>query len=188
MSCWQILGRCIASPPPADWRERLIARLGSRPRRLGSWCEQGLYGALECLADAGENTLPPAAQLSVATRHGPDSALLGALQTAAEDGLPMPMGFLQSQPGQLLAHFSACTHWQGDARMLASRDPLDALKLACRTSAADDLLLGWLDEGERDAASIWLRLGRGKASPTQSLALPDSLEALADPEFRRLIV
>lgn len=185
MSHWQILGRCIASPPPADWRERLVARLGKRPRRLGSWCEQGLYGALECLADAGETTLPAATQLSVATRHGPDAALLGALQTAAEDGLPMPMGFLQSQPGQLLAHLSASIHWQGDARMLSCRKPLDALALACRSSSTDELLLGWLDEDKTESTSIWLRLHRND-SATGGMALPETLDALADPAFKLL--
>lgn len=187
MSGWQILGRCIAAPPPADWREQLIARLGSRPRRLGAWCELGLFGALECLADAGETSLPAAAQLSVATRRGSDTALRDALRMAREDGLPLPLGFLQSQPGQLLAHFSAATAWQGDARMLACRDVLAALRLACRTSASDELLLGWLDEDSADgpAFSIWLRLRRTQLSGA-ARALPESLAGFADPDLRVL--
>lgn len=184
MSHWQILGRCIASPPPADWRERLLARLHSRPRRLGSWCELGLFGALECLADAGEDSLPDHARLSVATRYGPDQALLGALRSAAEDGLPMPMAFLQSQPGQLVAHFSAATGWLGDGRMLACRQPIDALRLSCGAAGASELLLGWLDEREAEACSLWLRLRRLPPSLLDTPPLPGSVEAFADPDFR----
>lgn len=46
---WQVTGRSFGLP--ADWRERLVARLGQRPRRLGTWTELALYGALECLVD-----------------------------------------------------------------------------------------------------------------------------------------
>lgn len=184
MSHWRILGRCVAAPLPADWREQLLARLATRPRRLGHWCETGLFGALTCLAEAGEARLPADALLSVSTLHGPDQALLGALKTAAEDGLPMPMGFLQSQPGQLLAHFSALTGWQGDARMLASRDPLAPLRQACRSARSDALMLGWLDEGD-NAMSIWLRLQRCEASP-EAVRPPASLQAFADPAIRVL--
>ncbi|MDQ7988231.1 MAG: hypothetical protein REI09_01245 [Candidatus Dactylopiibacterium sp.] len=173
MSQWQILGRWLAAPP-ADWRDRLVARLGSRPRRLGPWCELGLFGALECLADAGETRLPEAALVSVASLHGPDRALRDALAQLREDGLPLPLGFLQSQPNQLLAHFCAATGWQGDARTLGTRAPLDALRIATQ-GAADELLLGWVDEDGKHghvACSRWLRLRRQPADASAAPPCP----------------
>src|SRR5262245_49766464 len=101
MNNWRIAGRFFAAPPPADWRTQLATRLGQRPRRIGVWAELALYGALCCLADAGESRLPASTLLSVASLHGPDQALRAALAEARED-LPLPIGFLQSQPSQLL--------------------------------------------------------------------------------------
>ena len=55
MKTFAITGRCLAAPPPADWREQLAQMLGAKPRRIGTWAELGMYGALCCMADAGEN-------------------------------------------------------------------------------------------------------------------------------------
>lgn len=39
----------IFQPVPSDWRDQLVLRLEQRPRRLGTWAELALYGALQCL-------------------------------------------------------------------------------------------------------------------------------------------
>lgn len=197
MNPWHICGRCFAAPPPADWRAQLATRLGQRPRRIGEWAELALFGALQCLADAGETTLPAGARLSVASLHGPDKALRAALAEARDD-LPLPIGFLQSQPNQVLPILAHHMHWQGDGRCLTTRDPLDALRLAlCETdhrqgvtnrsdegnAAHPGVLLGWLDE-TGDSASCWLRL-RPAAMSAQTL-LPGDFARLGDRQINHL--
>ncbi|GAB2885298.1 hypothetical protein GCM10027046_12150 [Uliginosibacterium flavum] len=177
---WHIAGRCFASPPPADWREQLAVRLGFKPRRIGRWAELALYGALRCLDEAGEATLPADALLSLASLRGPDQALRASLAEAA-DGMPLPLGFLQSQPNQALAHLCKALNWQGDARCLTTRDPLAALRLACASAGPVGVLLGWIDE-DQDGASQWLRLlpmANGDFAP-----LPETLAALGDPTLK----
>lgn len=156
MTSWRITGRCFIDPPPSDWQVRLATRLGQRPRRLGRWVELALLGALHCMDDAGEPTLPSRALLSVATLHGPDLALRAAL-VEARDGPPLPIAFLNSQPGQVLPALAQHLLWQGDGRCVASRDPVTTLILACTSTAPGGLLLGWVDE-DWPGRSLWLRL------------------------------
>lgn len=158
MTVYRIQARCVARPAPADWREQLAQRLGSRPRRLGLWAELGLYGALECLSLAGEDRLAGQAALVLSSRHGPVLAVRNALEQA-RDNLPLPLTFLQTQPSQLLAALSAQLQWLGDARFLVHPDGLALLDLALvlADSHADGLLLGWVDEQDMES-SIWLRL------------------------------
>ena len=156
MTVYRIRARCVARPAPADWREQLATRLGSRPRRLGRWAELGLYGALECLAAGAESTLPEQAGLVVSSQHGPALALRTALEQVRDD-LPLPLTFLQTQPSQLLASLSAQWHWCGDARFIAHPDPMALLALALHAQHADGLLLGWVNELTAES-SIWLRL------------------------------
>lgn len=155
MKRWRVAGWSRFEPPPAHWRTLLAERLGERPRRLGAWSELALFGALSCLADAGEAALPSAALLSLATTSGPKTALLDAL-TASRHDLPMPIGFLQSQPA--LALPALARHlgpWRGNGRCLNTRDPLAALRLACaEADGAAGLLIGWVDEDR----SVWLRV------------------------------
>ena len=166
MNILRITGRCIADPPPADWREQLTARLGGKPRRIGIWAELGLYGALLCMADAGETQLPEQASMLVSSQHGPVTAMWSAFEQACE-GLPMPLTFLQTQPSQLLATLAAQLSWRGDARFVTHEDTLSLLRLAAAQNNRDGLLLGWVDEtgGSR---SVWLRL-QSCAEPTEKL-------------------
>lgn len=174
MSHWQITGRCFLAPPPANWRERLARRLGYKPRRIGTWAELMLYGALCCLDDAGEPSLPDDALLSVSSLFGPIQALHHAL-AEAQDGQPLPLGFLQSQPNQALTHLNKALQWQGNARYLTTRTPLEALRLACRSHVhAGGVLLGWVSELD-GGSSQWLRL-RPLNGTTQT-PLPISLDA-----------
>lgn len=157
MTVWQILGRSAFAPPAADWRAALAQRLGQRPRRIGLWAELALHGALACLDDAGEPRLPDAALLSVGSLTGPEQALLGALEYLRTE-LPMPIGFLQSQPGQVLPVLAQHLGWSGNGRCLATRDPLAALRLACcEADSAAGLLIGWVEE-TAGGRSVWLRV------------------------------
>ncbi len=163
MSAFAIAGR-YSSPLPPDWRDRLAARLGQRPRRIGLWAELALFGALECLSDAGESILPERAALLVASRKGALSATQAVLEQG-RDGLPMPLTFLQTQPSQMLAVLANQLSWNGCASFVAGPDPDAMLSLAAAQAGAEGVLLGWVDEGGQ-AASSWLRLcpaaeGRG---------------------------
>ena len=161
MSVWRITGRYFASPPPTDWRAQLATRLGQRPRRIGEWAELALFGARQCLDNAGETDLPGDALLSLSSLHGPDIALRAALEQM-HDGVPMPITFLNSQPSQALPALAQYLGWQGNGRCLTTRDPVLALQLACLEAGPDGMLLGWVDE-DAPGTSIWLRL-----SPTDA--------------------
>ena len=159
MTSFTVSGRCIAAPPPADWREQLAQWLGAKPRRIGTWAELGLYGALRCMADAGEKTLPPDALLLLTSRRGTYAATSAAL-VQMHDGLPLPLTFLQTQPSQLLALLAAQMDWTGHACFLAGAQPQDLLRLAAVQVGEGGVLLGCLDE-TNDGSTNWLRLRRG---------------------------
>ncbi len=156
MKTFSILGRCDAAPPPADWREQLAQMLGAKPRRIGTWAELGLYGALRCMLDAGEKTLPLHAQIWLGSRLGTCSATKTVLDQMRED-LPMPLAFLQTQPSQLLALLAAQMGWNGQACFVAGGGMQSLLQLAAAQAGEGGLLLGWLDETD-GGESKWLRL------------------------------
>jgi 3-oxoacyl-[acyl-carrier-protein] synthase-1 len=178
-SLWEVCGRSGPSLPD-DWREELVALFGQRPRRIGMWAEVGLYGALRCIRDAGETTLPTGAILRISSLGGPMAAILQTLQGIAQDGMAMPFAFLQSQPGQLPAIVAQALQWQGDARIHNHRDPL-LLGAACREAGPQGMLIGWLEEAQNDAAPIsrWLRLRPASlhADLRFTAATPDDLES-----------
>lgn len=156
MKTFIISGRCIATPPPSDWREQLARMLGAKPRRIGTWAELGLYGALCCMADAGEVTLPQDAQIWLGSRRGTYAATGIVLDQLRED-LPMPLAFLQTQPSQLLARLAAQLDWKGHACFVAGSEPQALMRLASAQAGNGGVLLGWLDEMD-GGTSNWLRL------------------------------
>lgn len=156
MKTFAITGRCIAAPPPADWRERLAQMLGAKPRRIGTWAELGLYGAMCCMAQAGEKALPPNAQIWLGSWRGTYAATATVLDQLRDD-LPMPLAFLQTQPSQLLALLAAQLEWSGNACFVAGTEPQALLRLASAQAGTDGLLLGWVDEMDGGATN-WLRL------------------------------
>lgn len=156
MNSFAISGRCIAAPPPADWREQLTRMLGAKPRRIGTWAELGLYGALTCMADAGETGLPPDAQIWLGSRRGTYTATGLALEQLRDD-LPMPLTFLQTQPSQFLAMLAARLDSRGHACFLADAQPQALLRLAAAQAGKGGLLLGWVDEMDGGSTN-WLRL------------------------------
>ena len=151
-----ITGRCLGTPPPADWREQLTQWLGAKPRRIGNWAELGLYGALRCMADAGEKKLPPKAILLLTSRRATFVATSAAL-VQMHDDLPMPLTFLQTQPSQLLALLAAQMDWTGHACFLAGSQPQDLLRLAAAQAGDGGALLGCVEETNGDSSN-WLRL------------------------------
>ena len=156
MKVFSISGRCIAAPPPPEWRMHLTRMLGAKPRRIGTWAELGLYGALRCMADAGEAELPEDAILMLASRRGTYAATDLVLEQMRED-LPMPLAFLQTQPSQLLALLAAQMQWKGHACFFACIEPHALLRLAAAQSGEGGVLLGWVDEMEGGSTN-WLRL------------------------------
>ncbi len=179
MTTFAILGRCLASPPPPDWRERLAGMLGAKPRRIGNWAELGLYGALSCLADAGEASLPQGALLILGSRRGTCVPTAQVLEQMHDD-LPMPLTFLQTQPSQLLALLAAQMRWRGNAQFIAGGTPHALLRLASAQCGTAGLLLGWVDEVD-GGSSRWLRLkpcdisgGAPAVASAESMFSPDA--------------
>lgn len=156
MKTFAVEGHCMAAPPPSDWREQLARMLDARPRRIGTWAELGLYGAMSCMANAGESILPQDAQIWLGSRRGTYAAT-DIVFNQLRDDLPMPLSFLQTQPSQLLALLAAQMTWKGHAIFVAGGDAAALLRLAGARSGADGVLLGWLDEMDGGETN-WLRL------------------------------
>ena len=156
MSALIVTGRCSEAPPASDWRDQLAQMLGEKPRRIGLWAELGLYGALRCMADAGETALPADALLLVASRSGTHVATQAALEQMHDD-LPMPLTFLQTQPSQLLALLASRLRWQGNASFLAGGSLAEARALALALAGQGGALVGWVDDAD-GGATEWLRI------------------------------
>lgn len=184
MNDFSVIGRCLAAPPPPDWCEHLAQMLGSKPRRIGTWAELGLYGALRCMADAGEKKLPSDAILLLTSRRGTYVATGTALAQMQGDAL-MPLTFLQTQPSQLLALLAAQLDWTGHACFLAAAQPQDVLRLAAVQAGPGGALLGCVDEMD-GGFTQWLRLRRGAvekydftAAVSAWMPAPDGAESRA---------
>ncbi|AOW12905.1 hypothetical protein LPB72_18170 [Hydrogenophaga crassostreae] len=144
---------------PADWQDRLVARLGKRPRRIGLWAELALFGARQCLDANGIDRLSPHAVLRLSSTHGPVGAMALVGSSCEEGLLPMPFDFLQSQPSQMLAALSQYLQWRGDASFVAwegwgpmmAQMPVEAAVLRQRAELAqqpfDGMLVGRVDLG-----------------------------------------
>ena len=182
MTVWTITGRQFAAPPPANWRAHLAMRLGHRPRRIGEWAELALWGARQCLDQAQEADLSANALLSLSSLHGPDIALRAALEQAKDD-VPLPIAFLGSQASQVLPTLAHYLGWQGNGRCSSTRDPVQALHLACLESRAGGLLIGWVDE-DAPGMSLWLRLA--PVAPGKVNFQTADFAMLADPQFNHL--
>lgn len=158
MKAFSITGRCIAAPPPPDWREKLAQMMGAKPRRIGLWAELGVYGALQCMADAGEAVLPQNALLILVSRRGTYAATDKIIEQMRDD-LPMPLAFLQTQPSQLLALLAAQMGWKGYASFVAAPELRALLRLVAAQAGNDGVLIGWVDEMDGGSTN-WLRLHR----------------------------
>ncbi len=182
MKTFAIKGRCFASPPPSDWREQLAQMLGAKPRRIGVWAELGMYGALRCMADAGEANLPQDAQIWLSSRRGTYAATAVVLEQL-RDGLPMPLSFLQTQPSQLLALLAARMEWSGNASFVADSELPALLRLAAAQASKGGLLIGRVDEMDGGSTN-WLRLQPAEAA--ESGFAPTSPEEVFSPDAVQL--
>lgn len=182
MNTFIIGGRCIAAPPPAGWREQLAQMLGAKPRRIGTWAEMGLYGALSCMADAGETKLVPEAQIWLGSRRGTYAATAIVLEQLRDD-LPMPLVFLQTQPSQMLALLAARLDWNGHACFIAGAEPRALLRLAAAQAGEGGMLLGWVDEMDGGSTN-WLRLRPASAAGDEYA--PVAAEAMFSPQLTHL--
>jgi len=179
MKAFSITGRCIAAPPPPDWREKLAEMMGAKPRRIGIWAELGVYGALRCMADAGEAVLPQNALLILASRRGTYAATDIVIEQMRDD-LPMPLAFLQTQPSQLLALLAAQMSWKGYASFVAAPELRALLSLVAAQAGDDGVLIGWVDE-MNGGATNWLRLHRCEVDE-KSLTSTSSDDDIFSPE------
>jgi hypothetical protein len=170
MKTFVINGRCIVSPPPTDWRENLASMLGAKPRRIGMWAELGMYGALRCMDDAGESSLPDGAILILASQRGTYAATNIVMEQMRDD-LPMPLAFLQTQPSQLLALLAAQMNWKGHACFMAAAQPAALLRVAAAQAGGAGMLLGWVDEMD-GGSSNWLRMS---GSPATGINFVDAI-------------
>lgn len=175
---WKIAGRTRADILPDDWREQLAVRLGQRPRRIGLLAELALYGALDCLADANETTLPKDDLVRICSLRGPTSAISQVLIQNQQD-LPMPFSFLQSQTSQLLPALANALSWQGDAAVILARNAMDLATLAAHQAGNNGMLLGWVEEAE-PCQSFWLRLSPCEPPPAD-FVLASSFEEMISP-------
>jgi len=166
MTAWHCVAHVVADPPATDWRDALARRLGERPRRIGLWAELATHGARACLDEAGEDVLPADVRLRVAGFSGAMSATRAATQQGARGLLPMPFGFMQSQPGQMLAAVGASLGWRGDASFMLGRDAPALLRLAQLGAGSGGLLFGRVEETEEEGAvrlrSEWWRFVCGR--------------------------
>lgn len=158
MTAYRIL--CASCRPVTDnWRTQLVNRLGYKPRRLSQWCELGLWGALESLAQVDQALVNDTLTVRVYTRHSTLNASLQALEQLRSFP-PMPFTFLQTQPGQLLGHLGKALNWRGDGVVLTV-DSVDSVVPLCSEGALQ--LIGWLDD-VRQLTSQWLLLQRADVS------------------------
>jgi hypothetical protein len=166
MTAWQCVAHVVSDPPTADWRDALARRLGERPRRIGIWAELAIHGARACLDLAGEDVLPVGARMRVAGFSGAMSATRAATQQGARGLLPMPFGFMQSQPGQMLAAVGASLGWRGDASFMLGRDAPALLRLAQLGAGPQGLLFGRVEETQQEDA-VRLRTEWWRFVPTR---------------------
>ncbi|MFT4174535.1 MAG: hypothetical protein QM639_18360 [Rhodocyclaceae bacterium] len=140
---------------PADWRDRLAQRLGQRPRRLGTWTELALYGALRC-ADASAAPPDAATRLRVTSTRATATATRQALTQACE-GFPLPFTFMQSQTSHMLAALAAHLTWTGDASFIAAGGVEQTFAHCCAEAAGSPLLFGVVEEGDPLVSQwVWL--------------------------------
>ncbi len=171
---------CHNLPPDDNWREQLINLLGSKPRRLSSWCELGMFGALTCLKKSEQIRLTNASQsdtelsnskssnamssktklssevsLRVFTEYGTIAATRWALEQAREY-LPMPFTFMQTQAGQLFNALGTALGWHGDG-YCTTYENRECGEIALLHSFKQSALLAWVDE-EQELISRWIWL------------------------------
>lgn len=146
---------CSNTPITENWRAELIAILGGKPRRLSTWCELGLLGALSCINTAQPSSLPSTVPIRVYTESGTISATRRALEQNKEH-TPMPFTFMQTQPSQLFNALGGALAWNGDGATLSSQN-LQQYETFALQGVQQSVLLAWVEEEPHPISSwIWL--------------------------------
>lgn len=154
---WRLAASVELAPDSDAWRDALARRLGQRPRRLGLWAELALHGALGCLAQAGESTLPAAARLRVTSLSGAQAATRAGIGQVRAGRLPMPFDFMQSQPALMLAALGQAMGWRGDGSFVIAREPEALVRAALRGAAPQGLLFGQVEQEGACLRTAWWR-------------------------------
>jgi hypothetical protein len=150
---------CHNDPVQAGWEERMVALLGSKPRRLSRWCELGLWGALSCLRKSPNGHFSSLIAIRVYSESGTIHATRKAL-AQLDEHLPMPVTFMQTLPGQLFNAIGAAVGWHGDGCTVAGVNRREA-EITMLQNIQQAALLAWVDEVP-EAVSRWIFLERVK--------------------------
>ncbi len=160
-----------------DWHARLVGLLGHKPRRLSRWCELGLFGALTCIRQAGHAALPNDVAIRVSTEYGTLTATRSAM-AQANDHLPMPFAFLQTQPGQLFNALGMALDWHGDAHTTSCSNRAQN-EIAMLQGIKQSALLARVDDSP-EPISHWLWLDKVADTTELHWRPVDSIFQLAD--------
>jgi hypothetical protein len=146
---------CANAPIADDWGAQLVTLLGSKPRRLSRWCELGLFGALSCIKQTGQTELPNDVAIRVYSEYGTLNATRAAIEQADEH-LPMPFTFMQTQPCQIFNALGTALGWHGDGCAVSSVTRLQS-EIALLQGIQHSALLAWVDEVPEPVSRwIWL--------------------------------
>ncbi len=149
------INACSNHAPDTDWHAQLVTLLGRKPRRLSRWCELGLFGALSCIGKTGQSRLPNDVAIRVYSEYGTLNATHAAM-AQANDHLPMPFTFMQTQPGALFNALGTALDWHGDAYMTSCGSRAQN-QIALLQGIQQSALLAWVDE-EPELISRWIWL------------------------------
>jgi hypothetical protein len=146
---------CANAPIEKDWSSQLVTLLGGRPRRLSRWCELGLFGALSCIKQSGQTGLPSDVAIRVYSEYGTLNATRSAIEQADEH-LPMPFTFMQTQPCQIFNALGTTLGWHGDGCAVSSVTRLQG-EIALLRGIRQSALLASVDEVPEPVSRwIWL--------------------------------
>lgn len=162
----------VNAPIEKDWSAQLVKLLGSKPRRLSRWCELGLYGALSCIKQSGKTGLPSDVAIRVYSEYGTLNATRAAIEQADEH-LPMPFTFMQTQPCQIFNALGTALGWHGDGCAVSSVTRLQS-EIALLQSIKQSALLAWVDDVPKPI-SRWIWLEEAQPSDELNWEVADSV-------------
>jgi hypothetical protein len=143
------------APVSESWRTQLTAMMGGKPRRLSTWCELGLFGALSFIKTTSKTFLPGVVPIRVYTESGTISTTWRAIEQNKEH-MPMPFTFMQTQPSQLFNALGGALSWNGDGATFSSKNRHEYENFVLR-DIQQSSVLAWVEEDPSPkSAWIWL--------------------------------
>lgn len=149
------IAACSNAPITDDWRTELISMMGGKPRRLSTWCELGLFGALSCIRTTTQASLPSVVPIRVYTESGTITTTWRAIEQNQEH-MPMPFTFMQTQPSQLFNALGEVLSWNGDGATFSAKNLQEYENFALR-EIQQSSVLAWVEE-EPHQKSLWIWL------------------------------